>query len=114
MGEWAALEEALPFAREDASWERILGPAADRAEGLLTAHRGDSTAARELLRRAISGYDDLRIPLEAALTKERLAALGEEPERSQLLVDVLTTYRQLGANLHIRRLAVAQEGAVGA
>ena len=112
LGAWDELREFLPEARRRAPELALAGPTADRAEGLAAAATGDQARARELLERALVGFDSLSA-FEAARTREALAAI--EPERRRgLLAEALEAYEFLGAKPHTERLSalVAEQATV--
>jgi class 3 adenylate cyclase len=97
LEDWDGVRSYLPELR---ARQGLLaaGPAtADRAEALARAASGERDEAAALLEAAVRGFDTLD-PYEAARTRERLAALVEEPaRRRELLAEALATYRRLGA-----------------
>jgi class 3 adenylate cyclase len=102
VGAWDELREYLPEARRRASELALAAPATDRAEGLAAAAAGDQPTARDLLERAIAGFEGVS-DFEAARTREALAAI--DPERRQgLLDDALDAYQRLGATPHAARV----------
>ena len=56
LGDWDGLATFLPELRARQRLVALGGPTADRAEGLLLANAGSTTAAIELLERAIVGF----------------------------------------------------------
>jgi hypothetical protein len=102
LGDWAALGEYLPEARARSANLAMAGPATDRAEGLAAAAAGDEARARELLSRAIDGFDRVSV-FEAARTREALAAI-DPGARESLLAAALATYERLGAKPHVDRV----------
>jgi class 3 adenylate cyclase/tetratricopeptide (TPR) repeat protein len=104
---WDRLREVLPRARELASGLCFLGPAADRAEGRMAAGTRDRSRGEALLRRALQGYEGLRMPFEAARTREGLAEVVEKDDRGELLRAALSAYRALGARPHVDRVSAA-------
>jgi len=95
LGDWTALETFLESARPRRSQLAIAGPAMDRAEGLLAWSNGDGATARELLRRAVAGFDPL-FAFAAARAREDLASIDPE-NRASLLKAASETYERLGA-----------------
>ena len=83
--------------RAFAKADRMLQPAADRAEAMLRARTGEVEAATELFGRAEATYLELGLPLEVALTRERWASVVHGPERERLRADAEATYESLGA-----------------
>ena len=102
LGDWDALRTFLPEAKARSSELALAGPAIDRAEGLAAASAGDMVRAREMLGRAIEGFDRLS-PFEAARTREALAA-NDPALRKELMAAALATYERLGAKPHIDRI----------
>ena len=82
----------------------LVEPAGNGAEGLARIASGDRVGGQELLRSALAGYERLGVVFEAALTKERLAAVAPKTEASRLRREALTTYEQLGAAPHANRV----------
>src|SRR5207248_11743678 len=64
------LRAFLPQAERIRQAVAVLGPAIDRATGLLHLWEGDTTGARPLLERALAEYKRLGNPFEAARTSE--------------------------------------------
>jgi tetratricopeptide (TPR) repeat protein len=100
LEDWPAVGEALPTARANVAGNALLGPFCDRAEGLVHAHAGRKAAAVTGLRRALAGFERLRVPFEAAATRERLAELVPSVQATPLLEEALATYALLGARPH--------------
>ena len=86
----------------------VLGPAIDRAAGLLRLWEGDTTGARPLLERALAEYERLGNPFEAARTREYLAEALPIDDRAPVLDAALRQYEQLGATPHIERVRDAK------
>jgi class 3 adenylate cyclase/tetratricopeptide (TPR) repeat protein len=97
LGRDRQIAEFLPNARRIGEVDRILVPVADRAEATVLLKRGSQTDARRLLEAAVSGFDELSVPFEAARTRELLAGLVEGPEREKLLRAAIEAYERLGA-----------------
>ncbi len=70
MHDWDSLADLIPLARAQVDQMRLLGPGADRAEGVLQVARGDRAEAVPLLRRALEGFTEMGIVLEAAQDAE--------------------------------------------
>jgi hypothetical protein len=87
----------LAPARALAPAEVLLGPIADRAEGELALEAGSYEEARALLEPAVTTFDRLSVPFEAAQTRELLARASKPAEARQLLEAALETYRRLRA-----------------
>jgi class 3 adenylate cyclase/tetratricopeptide (TPR) repeat protein len=104
LGEWERLREFLPEARRVARGLVVLGPACDRAEGVLLAATGDPEGGLQALRSALDGFEALRVPFEAARTREELARL-DGPEAARHLRSALDTYQRLEARPHAERVA---------
>src|SRR5207253_10859970 len=86
----------------------VLGPAIDRATGLLHLWEGDTAGARPLLERALAEYERLGNPFEAARTREFLAEALPIDERAPVLDAALRQYEHLGATPHIERVRAAK------
>ena len=105
LHDWDGLRDFLPEARQRADELAIVGPSADRAEGLAEAASGHVDRAQELLTRAIEAFDRVS-PFEAARTRDALAAL-EPQARETLLVAALETFERLGAEPDAARVREA-------
>jgi len=103
LEEWKQVEAFLPGARELIPATALLAPVTDRAEARLRAQQGDREAASTLLRRAVSGFDRLRVPFEAARAREELAKLVPA-DAVTLRTEALVIYERLGAAPHADRL----------
>jgi len=109
LEDWPTLDSTLPVFRQAAEGLAALGPVIDRAEGQLHAARGDPARGIELLKSAAAAFDRLRMPVEAARTRELLG--GFQPaERSALLEAAAAAYREAGAHALVRRVEGAQAG----
>ncbi len=97
LGDWAAVAEFLPAARASVAGNALLAPHCDRAEGLLHGERGRRLDAARALRKALARFEELRIPFEAARTRERLAAFEPPAVARRLREAARSTYRRLGA-----------------
>jgi len=102
------LRAFLPQAERIRQAVAVLGPAIDRATGLLHLWEGDTTAARPLLERALAEYERLGNPFEAARTREYLAEALPIDERAPVLDAALGQYEQLGATPHAERVRAAK------
>ena len=103
LGDHDGLRRALPAARDTAGYLAVVTPTCDRAEGVVLGAAGDRSAAVTLLDRAVAGFDRLAMPLQAARTRELLAAI--DPQRSeQLLGAAVVAYTSLGAAPDLARL----------
>ena len=105
LEDWEGLRAFLPEARRRAAELVLVGPAADRAEGVAAAAAGDTERARELLGAAVAGFDAVS-PFEAARSRETLAELDPE-QRDDLLAQALATFERLGARPHAERVRSA-------
>jgi tetratricopeptide (TPR) repeat protein len=95
----------LPEARRRSGQVALIAPTADRAEARAAAAAGDLSRARDLLGRALEGFERLAV-FEAARTRETLAALDRDAA-TELLRVALTTYEALGAAPHAARVRAA-------
>jgi hypothetical protein len=82
----------------------MLGPAMDRATGLMRLWEGDAAAARPPLERALAEFERLGNPLEAARTREYLATALPAKERALVLDAALRQYERLGATPSVERV----------
>ena len=94
----------LPEAERIRQAVAVLGPGIDRATGLLHLWEGDTAVALPLLERALSEYERLGNPFEAARTREYLADALPADERGPVLEAALRQYEQLGATPYAERL----------
>jgi len=107
LEDWDALVAFLPRARAFAAALRLVVPAGDSAEALARIASGDREGGEGLLRGALTGFERLGVVFEAALTKERLAAVTSAADGPRLRHEALTTYEQLGAAPHASRVRAA-------
>jgi hypothetical protein len=96
LGDHDALARFLPAARAASSYLAVLAPTCDRAEGLAHAAAADVRAAEKLLRRSITGFDHMSVPLQAARTREHLARVRPD-QADRLRRAALRSYTKLGA-----------------
>ena len=94
----------LPEAERIRHAVAVLGPAIDRAVGLLQLWDGDKAGARLPLERALAEYERLGNPFEAARTREYLAEALPASERGPVLDAALRDYELLGAAPHAQRV----------
>src|SRR5438874_4172659 len=97
----------LPEAERIRQAVALLGPAIDRATGLLQLWESDAAGARPLLERALAEYERLGNPFEAARTREYLADALPADERAPVLDAALRQYEQLGATPYAERVRTA-------
>src|SRR2546425_858266 len=102
------LHAFLPEAERIRQAVAVLGPAIDRATGLLQLWEGDAAGARLSLQRALAEYERLGNPYEAARTREYLAEALPGDERALLLDAALRQYEDLGATPHAERVRAAR------
>jgi DNA-binding SARP family transcriptional activator len=72
LGDWSGAAEFLPLAREAQAGNALVGPTADRVEGLVSLATGDQAKAARLIRRSIRGFRRLKVPFEEARSFEML------------------------------------------
>ena len=101
------LRAFLPEAARIREAVAVLGPASDRAAGLLRLWEGDAPGARVLLDRALAEYERLGNPFEAARTREYLAEALPADERAPILDAAWRQYEQLKATPYAVRLRSA-------
>ena len=106
LEEWKQVEEFLPGARSLIAATALLAPVTDRAEARLRAQQGDREGAATLMRRAVSGFDRLRVPFEAARARQELAELAPG-DAVALRAEALAIYERLGAAPHAERVRAA-------
>jgi tetratricopeptide (TPR) repeat protein len=111
LEDWDALAVFLPRARSLSAALALIGPASDRAEAIMLNTRGERRSAERLLRRATVGFERMHVIFEAALTKERLAAVCSNGDASHLRKEALAVYEQLNAAPHVERLSAARRSA---
>jgi len=90
----------------------VLGPALDRASGLMRLWEGDANGARPALERALAEYERLGNPFEAARTREYLAEALSADARAPVLDAALRAYEQLGATPGAERVRARLEDVV--
>src|SRR6202171_4789925 len=98
------LRAFLPEAERIRQAVAVLGPAMDRAAGLMRLWEGDANGARPALERALAEYEWLGNPFEAARTREYLAEALPTEKRGPVLEAVVRDYEQLGAAPHAERV----------
>ncbi|HEX6347829.1 MAG TPA: AAA family ATPase [Candidatus Dormibacteraeota bacterium] len=103
------LRAFLPEAERIRQAVAVLGPAIDRASGLMRLWEGDANGARSALERALAEYDRLGTPFEAARTREYLAEALPADQRGPVLDAALLQYEQLGATPHAERVRAQLE-----
>ena len=109
----AALRDAdglrafLPQAERSREAVALFAPATDRAAGLLHLWDGDAAGARPLFERALTEYERLGNPFEAARTREYLAEALPADARAPMLDAALRQYEQLGATPSAQRVRAA-------
>src|SRR5438874_13414216 len=103
------LRTFLPQAEPIREAVAVLGPTIDRAAGTLQLLEGDAVCARPLLERALSEYERLGNPFEAARTREYLAEALPAGERAQVLEAALRQYEELGAAPYAERVRSGAE-----
>src|SRR5437588_5023181 len=79
------LRAFLPEAERIREAVALLGPDIVRAKGLMRLWEGDAAGARPLLESALTEYERLAIPFEAARTREYLADVLPAAERGSVL-----------------------------
>ena len=91
------LVQFLPIAQGEARVCVLIGPAIDRAAGLIALDRGERDEATSRLRSALASFEHLGVPFEVAWTQELLGGVVGEPERSELLASAAAAFDSLGA-----------------
>jgi class 3 adenylate cyclase/tetratricopeptide (TPR) repeat protein len=103
LEDWRQLEVVLPIARRLTAASALVAPITDRSEARLRRYQGDRERALRLMKAALAAFERLRVPFEAARTREELAEL--EPERAAALrAEALVVYERLGAAPHADRV----------
>jgi hypothetical protein len=97
LKDWEALSALVTSVRGFVGAHALLGPACDRAEGLVRAAEGRRDAALGPLRRSLEKFEGLRGRYETARTKEALAAVSPDDEAHELLGEALRDFEDLGA-----------------
>jgi hypothetical protein len=113
LEDWDALTAFLPRARAFSDALALVEPASDRAAGIVSAAAGDPATADECLTRALKRFEQQGAVFEAALTKERLAAVAPNGRATRLRREALATYKQLDAAPHAERLQAASRAPAG-
>lgn len=103
LGEWEAARDFLPVARRTIPGNALLGPMADRVEGLIVLSDGDAARAASLLRRAATGFRRFKVPIEEAWTLDALAEANPTRGEAQRAA-ALEIYARLGAGPAARSL----------
>jgi hypothetical protein len=75
----------------------LLGPWCDVAEGMLNLNAGDQISARSRLESAVTGFERLGVPFEAARARLRLAETVEPAAARSALASARATFIKLGA-----------------
>jgi DNA-binding SARP family transcriptional activator/tetratricopeptide (TPR) repeat protein len=107
LEDWSALTDFLPHARSFSEGLALIGPASDRAEGMVRAASGERDTAEDLFRRALSSFERMGVAFEAALTKEQLATVTSVDDAVRLRKEALAVYERLGAEPHAERMRAA-------
>ena len=102
-----SLRAFLPQAERIRQAVAVLGPAIDRAVGLMRLWEGDAAGARVSLERALAEYERLGTPFEAARTREYLANALPANERASVFDAALRQYERLGATPSVHRVRSA-------
>jgi class 3 adenylate cyclase/tetratricopeptide (TPR) repeat protein len=97
LGDWGALTRQIASVRRFAGALAVLGPACDRAEGLVRAAEGDADAAVDSLRRSLDAFERLGERYEAARTKEAMGSVSPTEKSHDLFVQCLREFEELGA-----------------
>jgi hypothetical protein len=98
------LRAFLPQAERIRQAVALLGPAMDRAVGMVHLWEGDAAGARPSLEGALAEYERLGNPFEAARTREYMADALPAEKRGPVLDAALRDYEQLGATPHAERV----------
>jgi hypothetical protein len=107
LEDWTAVAELLPRAREIVEADAIVGPTADQAEGLAGSMEADRAPSLALLRAAVTAFDRIQAPFEAASARESLARVAEPQEARVALESAAATYQELNARPHLARVTEA-------
>jgi class 3 adenylate cyclase/tetratricopeptide (TPR) repeat protein len=99
------LRAFLPEADRIREAVAVLGPASDRARGVLRLWDSDTAGARLYLERALAEYERLGNPFEAARTREYLAQALPADERPPVLDAAARQYEHLGATPYLTILS---------
>jgi class 3 adenylate cyclase/tetratricopeptide (TPR) repeat protein len=103
LSDWKGLVEFLSQTRSLGAVSATLEPTRDRAEGLMKAAAGETEQADRTLRRALEGFERLKVPFEIARTQEALASVSPPADAARLLHRALETYERLEARPHAER-----------
>jgi hypothetical protein len=114
LGRWSDVRRFLEAAGRFSESSPYLAGRLERAEGLVLAAEGDAVAAVERLRSAITAFERIQFPFEAARTRELLAEHVDPAEAGTLRADALSTYERLGAQPHAARVLAAVDATASA
>jgi len=105
LGDWDAARDFLPVARRTVRGNALLGPMADRVEGIVALSEREPASAAPLLRRAATGFRRFKVPFEEARTLDALAEAT--PARAEAYhAAAAAIYDRLGAAQAVRSLQV--------
>jgi len=106
LEDWEALGALVTSVRGFVGAHALLGPACDRAEGLVRAAEGNREAALGSLHRSLEAFERLGARYEAARTKEAMASISSTENRREFLIDALRCYQEIGARPDADRVGV--------
>jgi predicted ATPase/class 3 adenylate cyclase len=104
LADWEQLKALATTTGRQRDAEATLGPAFDRAEGLAHAAAGRMEEAAALLTRALEAFDRMKVPFEAARTREGLASMVGPDDGRRLRLEAIQVYERLGARPHAERV----------
>jgi hypothetical protein len=96
LEDWTAAAHFLPLARGVLAGNALIGPTADRVEGLVALTMGEATRAARLIQRSIRGFHHLKVPLEEARSLEALGRALPTPGATIARSAAAEIYRRLG------------------
>ena len=97
LEDWEQLEAFLPQARSALDGDALLGPLADRAEGLVAMVRGEHGVASRRLRNSVRGFRRFRVPWEEARSLDTLSDVLDGSEAAAARSAASALYEQVGA-----------------
>ena len=104
LADWEQLQALATTMRRECDAEATLGPAFDRSEGLAEGAAGRTEKAAALLVRALEAFDRMKVPFEAARTREGLARMVGPDDGRRLRFEAIRAYERLGARPHAERV----------
>jgi hypothetical protein len=102
LEDWTAAAHFLPLARDVLAGNALIGPTADRVEGLVSLAAGDSTTAARSIRRSIRGFRRLKVPFEEARSLEALGRALPTAGAASARTAAAAIYLRLGVGMSLK------------